>query len=196
MSGRRAPLFAAIAAGAVVLLAVFFLVLPKRSQVSEAKAELETVQQQTVQLRAQLASLAAARENAPEARQEIRQVDNQLPPTMDEPGLLLLIKNSVERSGIEFADISVANPTPGVTGTFSTVPVSVSIEGTYFSLASFLNKIETLPRAAKVLTGAISVATSSSTELELSMQISMELYTSDLSAGPGSEPGPTTTTGA
>jgi Tfp pilus assembly protein PilO len=196
MSGRRAPLFAAIAAGAVVLLAVFFLVLPKRSQVSEAKAELETVQQQTVQLRAQLASLTAARENAPEARQEIRQVDNQLPPTMDEPGLLRLLKNSVERSGIEFADISVANPTPGVTGTFSTVPVSVSLEGTYFSLASFLNKIETLPRSAKVLTGAISVATSSSTELELSMQISMELYTSDLSAGPGSEPGPTTTTGA
>jgi type IV pilus assembly protein PilO len=192
MSNRRAPVFVAIAAGAVVLLAVFFLVLPKRNQVSEARAELDTVQQETVQLRAQLASLQAAQANAPEARREIRKVNNQLPPTIEEPSLLLLLKNSVQAAGIEFADIAVANPTPGVTGTYSTIPVTVSLQGTYFSLASFLNKIETLPRAAKVLSGAISLATSTSTELELSMQISMELYTSDLSAGPGSEPGPST----
>ena len=192
MSEKRAPVFAAIGAGLVALLAVFFLVLPKRSEVSEARAELETVQQQTAQLNVQLASLNEAKANAGEARDAIRDVDNQLPPTLDEPSLILLLKNSVERSGIEFADISVSTPTPGSAGAFSTVPVTISLEGTYFSLAEFLYRIETLPRAAKVLSGSITSSTdsSSSTSVPLTMQLSLELYTSDVSAGPGSEPGP------
>jgi Tfp pilus assembly protein PilO len=191
MSEKRAPVFAAIGAGLVALLAVFFLVLPKRNEVSEARAELETVRQQTAQLNVQLATLNEAQANAPEAREQIRVVENQLPPTMDEPGLLLLLKNSVERSGIQFADITVSAPTPGLTGSFSTIPVTMSLEGTYFSLAEFLYQIETLPRAAKVLSGSITATTeSSSTTIPLTMQLSLELYTSDVSAGPGSEPGP------
>lgn len=192
MSGKRAPVFAAIGAGLVVLLAVFFLVLPKRSEVSAARTELETVRQQTAQLNVQLATLNEAKANAPQAREQIREVDNQLPPTLDEPGLILLLKNSIERSGIVFSDIAVSTPTPGSTGTFSTIPVTISLEGTYFSLAEFLYRIETLPRAAKVLSGSIASTTeSSSTTIPLTMQLALELYTSDVSAGPGSEPGPT-----
>ena len=85
MSDKRAPVFAAIGAGLVALLAVFFFVLPKRHEVSDARAELETVQQQTAQLNVQLATLNEAEANAPQAREQIRDVDNQLPPTMDEP---------------------------------------------------------------------------------------------------------------
>jgi Tfp pilus assembly protein PilO len=195
VSDRRAPVFVAVAAGLVLVLAVFFLVLPKRNQVSEARAALETVQQETAQLRTQLAILNAAKANAPEAHKQIRDVNNQLPPTVDEAGLLRLLKNSVEDSGIEFADISVSNPVLSGSGGFSTIPVTISLEGTYFSLAQFLHRIETLPRAAKALTGAITAGTTTSTGTSLAMQISMELYTSDVSAGPGSEPGPSTEVG-
>jgi Tfp pilus assembly protein PilO len=193
MSNKRAPILAAIAAAVVALLAVLFLVLPKRNEVSEARAQLESVRQQTTQLNAQLAALNAAKANAPQARAEIRAVDNQLPPTLDESGILLLLKNSVERSGIEFADIAVSSPTLGSTGEFSIIPVTITLDGSYFSLASFLNRIETFPRAAKVLSGSTTVSTapSSPSTIPLTMQLSMELYTSDVSAGPGSEPGPT-----
>ena len=195
MNDRRAPIFVAVAAGLVLVLAVFFLVLPKRHQVSEARASLETVQQETAQLQAQVAALNAAKANAPEANKDIRDVNAELPLTVDEPGLLRLLKNSVEDSGIEFADISVSNPVLSSTGGFSTIPVTISLEGTYFSLAQFLYRIETLPRAAKALTGAISVGTSTSTGVNLAMQVSLELYTSDVSAGPGSEPGPSSQVG-
>jgi Tfp pilus assembly protein PilO len=192
LSDKRAPVFAAIGAGLVALLAVFFLVLPKRHEVSDARAELENVRQQTAQLNVQLASLNEAKANAPQAREQIQDVDDQLPPTMDEPSLILLLKNSVEQSGIEFADITVSAPTPGSTGAFSTIPVTMSLEGTYFSLAIFLAHIETLPRAAKVLAGSITSSTGSpSSTVVLTMQLTLELYTSDVSSGPGSEPGPT-----
>ena len=192
MSGKRAPVIAAIAAALVALLTVFLLVLPERHPVSEARAKLEEIKQQTDQLNAQVAALIAAKDQAPKAHQEIREVDNQLPPTVDEPGLILLMKNSVERSGIEFADISASTPTLSASGAFSTIPVTISLDGTYFSLAEFLYRIETLPRAAKVLNGSItsSSGTTTTTTASLTMQLSLELYTSDVSAGPGSEPGP------
>ncbi|MBI3648789.1 MAG: type 4a pilus biogenesis protein PilO [Actinobacteria bacterium] len=197
MSGRRSPLIAGVAAGLVCVLVIFFLVLPKRGEVADARKSLGDEQSKTSQLQAQLNTLVEAKAQAPAARAVIRKVDQQLPPTVDEPGLILLLRNAAERSGVSFTQISVSAPTASTTDAFSTIPVAINIEGTYFSLAEFLYRIETLPRAAKVLSGAITASTggTGTTTNELSMQISMELYTSDTSAGPGSVPGPTTSGG-
>ena len=191
MSGRRAPLIAGVAAALVCFLVIFFLVLPKRASVSDAQKRLETVKNQTTQLEAQLRSLVDAKDQAPAARRTIRRVEQEVPPTVDEPGLILLLRNAAERSAVDFTDIGVSAPVTSADTTFSSIPVTISITGTYFSLDEFLFRIETLPRAAKVLTGSISPGTTGSVANELTMQISMELYTSDTSAGPGSAPGPT-----
>jgi Tfp pilus assembly protein PilO len=191
MSGRRSPIIAGVAAALVCALAVFFLVMPKRSEVSDARDQLDEVKAQTATLQSQLQSLIDAKDQAPKARQTIRRVDQEIPPTVDEPGLILLLRNAAERAGIEFTDISVGSPVTSDTSSFSSIPVTMTLSGTYFSLDEFLFRLETLPRAAKVLNGSISASTSSTLANELSMQISMELYTSDTSAGPGSVPGPT-----
>jgi Tfp pilus assembly protein PilO len=194
VSGRRSPIIAGVAALLVCALVVFFLVLPKRAQVSDAQQELDTVKNETAQLQAQLNALVDAKAQAPAARRTIRRVDQEVPATADEPGLILLLRNAAERSGVNFTDLAVSAPAASTTSSFSTIPVSITISGTYFSLDEFLFRIETLPRAAKVLAGTISAATSGTvggTTNELTMQITMELYTSDTSAGPGSVPGPT-----
>jgi Tfp pilus assembly protein PilO len=190
VSGRRSPIIAVVAALLVCTLAVFFLVLPKRAQVSDAQKHLDTVNNQTAQLKAKLRALVDAKAQAPAARKTLRRVDREIPPTADEPGLILLLRNAAERSGVDFTDLAVSAPVASSTSSFSTIPVSITIGGTYFSLDEFLFRIEKLPRAAKVLAGTISAATSGTTN-ELTMQITMELYTSDTSAGPGSVPGPT-----
>jgi Tfp pilus assembly protein PilO len=93
------------------------------------------------------------------------------------------------------------SPTPGTptldaaTG-LSAIPLAVTATGTYFQLTEFLYSIETLPRAAKVLNvtlapgGDSDVTTTTVTNL-LQLQANVVMYTSDQSAGPGSEPGPT-----
>jgi Tfp pilus assembly protein PilO len=191
MSGRRSPIIAGVAAALVCALAVFFLVLPKKSEVSDAQGELDQVKAETSSLQAKYQALIDARDQAPKARQTIRRVDQEVPPTVDEPGLILLLRNAAERSGVQFTDISVGSPVTATAGSFSSIPVTMTLSGTYFSLDEFLFRLETLSRAAKVLNGSISTSTSSTLANELTMQISMELYTSDTSAGPGSVPGPT-----
>jgi hypothetical protein len=67
------------------------------------------------------------------------------------------------------------------------------VTGSYFSLEEFLHRLETLRRAAKVT--SISLAASGTETIggagQLQMQLQVEFFTTDTSAGPGSLPGPT-----
>ncbi len=198
LRGSRAPLIAGAGVIALVFLMVFFLVLPKMGQVGDAEDELAAAQGEQGTLESQLAALEQAELAAPEARATIQEVERQIPPTADEPGLLLLIKNAAARAGVTLS-LTVGTPALDATSGLSTIPLAITASGNYFQLTEFLYSIETLPRAAKVVTvtlapggaeGDAATTTTTVTNL-LQLQASVILYTSDQSAGPGSEPGPT-----
>jgi Tfp pilus assembly protein PilO len=195
LRGSRAPIIAGAGVVALAAILVFFLVLPKMGQVSTAEAELAAAQAQQRTLESQLAALEQAEAAAPEAKAVIERVERQIPPTVDEPGLLLLIRNAAAGSAVAFSNLTPGTPTLNATTGLSEIPLAVTATGTYFQIAEFLYSIETLPRAAKVLTislapGSGDDTTTTVTNL-LQLQASVVLYTSDQSAGPGSEPGPT-----
>jgi len=194
LRGSRGPLIAGAGALALVLLVVFFLVLPKMGQVSDANDELAAAEGQQGTLESQLAALEQAEAAAPEARAIIRDVERQIPPTADEPGLLLLIKNASTDTGVTLATLTPGTPTLDPATGLSTIPLAVTATGGYFQLTEFLYSIETLPRAAKVVNVALAPSggegITTVTNL-LEMQASVVLYASDQSAGPGSVPGPT-----
>ena len=153
LRGSRAPIVAGVAAAwRSRCCMVFFLVLPKMDEVSTANEELAAAQAQQGTLESQLAALEQAEAAAPEAKAIIQDVERQIPPTADEPGLLLLVKNAAVRSGQWRTDEPDArHPGPrsrrrGCRRSRSPCPR----EGGYFQLTEFLYSIETLPRAAKV----------------------------------------------
>jgi Tfp pilus assembly protein PilO len=187
MTDRRAPIIAAVASVALSVLLLFFLVLPKRHQVSAAKEQLQEAQNQEATLVSQRNALLSDKEAAPIAKSTIAKVQQQIPPTLDESGVINLLQSSLNKSTVSW--LTATFGTPASSGNFSIVPVSLSIGGTYFQLAEFMYQIETFPRAAKVT--SISVTASEEAFPMLSMQVTLELYTSDVSAGPGSEPGET-----
>jgi Tfp pilus assembly protein PilO len=196
LKGSRGPLIVGVASIAVILLVVFLLVLPKMNQVSEANEQLTAAQAEQGTLESQLAALEQAQAEAPEARAAIQEVERQIPPTADEAGLLLLIKNAAARSGVTLATLTPGSPTLDATSGLSAIPLAISASGTYFQLTEFLYSIETLPRAAKVLTASLAPGGGDTEETStisnlLTLEASVVLYTSDQSAGPGSEPGPT-----
>lgn len=196
LRGSRAPLIAGVGALVLVGLLVFLLVLPKMGQVSDANDALAAAQAQQGTLESQLAALEQAEAAAPEAKATIQEVEQQIPPTADEPGMLLLIKNAAARSAVTLATLTPGTPTLDPASGLSTIPVAVTASGNYFQLTEFLYSLETLPRAAKVLNitlapgGGSDTTTTTVTNL-LQLQANVVLYTSDQSAGPGSVPGPT-----
>jgi Tfp pilus assembly protein PilO len=178
-----------VGAGAAILalLLVLFLVLPKMGQVTDAQQELEDTQAQQQTLSAQLSALEQARDEAPVNEAAIREVDGKVPPTADLPGLILFLRNAAALSGVQVLSLTPATPATAETGAFSSISVSASGQGSYFALVKYLNEIETLPRAATVQSMDLNPTEGS----VLSFAATITLYTSDVSSGPGSDPGPT-----
>lgn len=201
MGGKRAPLIAGVVVVVLVIAAVVVLVLPKKQQVADAKKSLASAQSQQQLLQTQLSALQQAQNDAPKNKEIIANVQRQIPPTVDEPGMLLLMVNSATNAGIKLWQFTPSTPLPDAQNAELTViPLSFTVKGSYFALAEFLYNVETLPRVAQVQSMQVGVgttATSGSTTTTVStlqMTGTVNFYTTDTSAGPGSQPGPTTGT--
>ncbi len=190
MGDRRTPIFAAVGVIVVLLLTVFFLVLPKMNQVSSADDQLAQAKSQEATLQSQLAALQQAQQDAPAARETIRQVDQAIPPTIDQQGFILLLQNAADQSGVDLFTITPgapqADPATGLTSSANTITVN----GSYFAITQFMFDIETLPRAAKISTLQMT-PTAEEGGSGLTGTATVTIYTTDTSAGPGSSPGPT-----
>jgi len=194
MQGRRAVIVAGAGAAVLALLLVLFLVLPKMAEVTTAEGELKDAKAEQQNLSVQLNALKQARDEAPQNEATIREIEGKVPPTADLPGVILFLRNAAAVSGVQVLSLTPATPTISPSGEFSSIAVSASGQGSYFALVKYLHEMETLPRAATV--ESIDLTPAEGTVLAFAATIT--LYTSDVSSGPGSEPGPTegTTPGA
>jgi Tfp pilus assembly protein PilO len=192
MDNRRAPLYAGLAVAGVAILLVLLLVLPKMGQVSQAQNQLDQAQSDQQTLESRKSALEDAKAAAPQARKTIAEVHKRIPPTADEPGLILLLQNAAISAGIDVLSLSPGTPVLDTTSGLSKIAVGVSATGTYFDMTDFMYQIETLPRAAIVTNLSLAPGETSQTGVPLlTLTASIQTYTSDTSAGPGSEPGPT-----
>jgi Tfp pilus assembly protein PilO len=185
-----------VAVVVVLLLAVFFLVLPKMNEVSSANDQLDQAVSQEGTLRSQLAALQQAQQDAPQARETIRQVDQAIPPTVDQQGLILLLQNAADQAGVDLFTITPGGLIFDAATGLTSIDNTMTINGSYFAVTEFMFNIETLPRAAKVTSLTVSPSGDSVTGGGLTATGSVTVYTTDQSAGPGSSPGPTSSGGA
>jgi Tfp pilus assembly protein PilO len=192
MDNRRAPLFAGLAVAGVAILMVLLLVLPKMSQVSTAQDQLDQAQRDQQTLESRKSALEDAKAAAPQARKTIAEVNQRIPATAEEPGLILLLQNAAISAGIDLVSLSPGTPVFDATTGLSKIAVGVSATGTYFDVTDFMYQIETLPRAAIVTNLSLAPGETSQTGVPLlTLSAAIQTYTTDTSAGPGSEPGPT-----
>lgn len=193
MGNARAPIFAAAGAVVIAILLVVLLVLPKLGQVSAAKEDLAAAKSQQQTLETQKGALEDTQAQAPENRATIDEVQKKIPPTADEPGLLLLINNAALDSGLDLTTLSPSPPVFDPATGLSTIVLSMSALGTYNEATEFSYQIESLPRAAKITSLSLAPAgtTDSLGNQVLTLSVQIDAYTSDTSAGPGSAPGPT-----
>jgi Tfp pilus assembly protein PilO len=192
---RRGPLIAAVVSGVVVLLAAMLVVLPKMHQVGQARDDLLTAQSEQSSLQTQLQILQDAQASAPVAQKQIEKIGKQIPTTADLPGLFRLLRGAADLSAVDFFSFSPGIPAADASATFSTISSGIIVTGSYFSLEEFLHRLEILPRAAKVTSISLATQGTDSTTgvatSEIQMQLQVEFFTTDTSAGPGSLPGPT-----
>jgi Tfp pilus assembly protein PilO len=193
---RRGPIIAAAVSVVAVVLAVVLLLLPEMNKVKAKRDEVTQAQGTEVTLRSTLANLKEAQANAPQTNKQIAKIDTQVPPTADLPGLLRMLRQAADSSAVDFFTVSPGQPTLDASSQFSVIPTQMTINGSYFSLEEFVYRLETLPRAGKIINISISgqagAAGGATETTSLTMQLTVQFFTSDTSAGPGSSPGPST----
>ena|SRR5438105_5330427 len=184
---RRGPLVAAGASLLVAVLVVVAFLLPRASAVNKKEKELTQAQHQQGQLEAQLQQLQQARRDARKVERQLSHLETRIPPTAQLPALIRFLQHGADQSAVDFVSISPGQPTNTPGQEISTIPTQVTAAGTFFSVEEFLFKLETLPRAVKVTQIQVGSGPKGLPQLQITM--TAEVYTTDASAGPGSQPG-------
>ena len=139
---KQIPLTPVIAAALLVVavVAYWFLINPKRSEIGRLSDDIEQLETQV-----QLATVNA-RKNQPVVR--IRVADlfalaKAMPDAEDMPGVILEMNSVASAAGIEFISIAPQAPTTSSTG-YRVLPIALKFEGNYFDLTDFLFRLRNL----------------------------------------------------
>jgi Tfp pilus assembly protein PilO len=188
---RRGQIIAGVVSVVLALIVAVALLMPRISAVGKRADDLSKARQTQGDLTNTLSQLKEARATAKRTRKQLAKLQTKIPPTADLPSLIRLLQNAADSSAVDFIQVSPGAPVASTTG-LSLIPTQINVTGSFFSVEEFLFKLETLPRAVRVT--QISVAQSGQTAGDLALQMTGEVYTTDASAGPGSDPGPTAPT--
>lgn len=182
---NRGPLLSALASGVGLLAFAFLVVFPRGAEVASVQSDLAEAEAGLASLQADLASLQTLRDDPAEVAR-LAALRKSIPTTADLADLLGLLRATADESGVTLASVAPGAPIAASAGASTSIPLAISATGQYFDLVRFLFELEHLERLMKV--SSISVQAESQGGQLLSLSLAGEVFTTDLSAGPGSDP--------
>ena len=149
--------------GVLTVLAAgwFFLVGPKRAAAEELRASAVAQRSMNAKLRTELDILKAQARDLPREQARLARVATKVPETRAMPSLVRALTEAAEKAGVQLDQVSPSPSTPfgGSGGAkaapdpdgLSVVPVQLMIGGGFYETQRFLDTLENMPRAFKVI---------------------------------------------
>lgn len=191
---RRVKIAIAIAVAVLVVVIWFFAYYsPAGDELSEKEEALEEAQAGEVALRAELESLRALEEEAPSQEAELRRLNAAVPLEPELDTFILEANRIAVESGIDWLSVSPNPPVIGAVGGASVVTMTIEVEGGFFQVLDYLNRLEELERLVVVDGVAVSAGGGEGEDAEgiagtgaprLSMSLDARMFTrSDVAFG-------------
>lgn len=194
---RRAVLIGAIGAVVVLVLWWFALWSPRASDIEAAEERRDLALDEVQQLELRLARLEALAEREPQLRRQVEDLRAAVPDTPDLGEFIIDANEAADLSGIDFLTITPAPPEPG--GDIedpAEIRVALTVDGGYFQVLDFLNRMAELPRLVVIDTLTVSSADEDGV-VRLSASISGRLFLTAVPSEPiEGEPTPPPAEGA
>ena len=185
MDARRQVGVAALIAVLITVVFFFLLLRPKLNTIAETREQVETAQDEELQLQADVARLRNIQRNAPDLRRDLARVATLLPESPQLPAFIRLLQDAANREGMELLSIAPSPPGAGTIEGVQVITVSVSVEGSFHRTEAFLASLEGLKRLVEVT--SISMSPRIDTQpftVTISSTMSMRMYV--VSAGESS----------
>lgn len=197
---------------AVVILGLWYAALwsPQKSALSEATGRRQSAEATRDELTTRVARLRASQKDEPMKRAQVETLRTTIP---DEPNLAAFIldtNDAASKSGIDFISVAPSEPVPAVpavAGAATPVPVQppggavpagagtppaeiklqLQINGGYFQVLDFLNRINEMPRL--VVTDGLTI--NSDDKAKLTVGITARMFVRSVPPGYGDVPAAT-----
>ena len=187
--------FGAVGAALVLLLAWFVLLWgPQGGRLEDARDREEAAASANSELELRLDRLQAAQADAPALQAEVEALRVAVP---DDPQLaqfILEANDAAAASGVDFLSVS---PTPPAASLDPLLPaavnLAVTVDGGYFQVLDYLNRLDAMDRIVVVDTLALAPAAAEGGPTTLSVTLAARMFTTASPDGlPGAAPVPAT----
>jgi type IV pilus assembly protein PilO len=136
--------------GAVLVVALWWMFVFSgiRSEASDVDKEIDTAKAETTSLEAQLAQLEDLEANGAETQARLEQLRKAVPEQADLAAFIDEVNALGAASGVEW--VSVAPSTPTLASGVNSIMFSMTVDGGYFQVLDFLNRVENMSRLVVV----------------------------------------------
>lgn len=206
----RVVALVAIATFGVVALWWVLVYSPRGGELSDTRDEVTRAEEERTGLDSTLKRLQAIDANGPATDARLQQLSEALPANPDLAGFITGAHEIAEEAGIDWISVAPTEPS-AAPGAPPTIRLSIQIEGGFFQVLDYLNRLEDLDRlvivdSVNITTGTAggggggggdtSTTTAASTggAPDLAVALTARMFTlSTLGAAPTTAPGATTT---
>lgn len=145
---KRTTLIACIAGGVVLILLWYFLLFsPTSKDLNDTRGQVSTAQSQKEELQNTIRRLKELSRNAAKQAATLRTLRAAIPANPDLGAFILQANDIATETGIDWLSISPSPPTTtGGGGPNSTIAVSMQVDGGFFQVLDYLNRLEDLDR--------------------------------------------------
>ncbi|MEA3076845.1 MAG: hypothetical protein QOF60_1753 [Actinomycetota bacterium] len=147
---------------ALVLSIVWFMVLwsPQGKSLDQAKADKVAAEQRASELQVRLTHLKKLEANAAVLEAEKAKLATAIPATDELDKFILAVNDRAAKSGVSFVSVSPVPPAAAGPGASSSAPpainLQIAVNGDYFQIMSFLEKLRDGERLVTVETFSLS----------------------------------------
>ncbi len=173
MSAHKKWLFGGIAASVLLFALGFMLVVnPARNQAADIQAQAESVEENNIMLANKLAQLQQQSTEVPAKLEEIAELQRKMPSEIKQPELVRTIEQEAQSAGVNLTGIAPGTPVALEGSATNTValPMSITAEGRYANVKTFVDNLERLERAFLIKAVDVTVSDAAIDSFSLSLE--------------------------
>lgn len=175
---RKGILVAVIVSVVVVLVWLVAFFLPQGKKISTLDSQVTALQQQVIQGNAKVAALKHTLQHAGQLTKMENELNKYVPATADIYDYINSLSTAVAASQMTLVSVSPTAATAPNGAAFTSIPISITVRGTYDHLLTLITDIYSLPRLTDIQKLAISGGGSSANRSSpLSADLSLLAFT-------------------
>jgi Tfp pilus assembly protein PilO len=144
---RRGMLIGIIGGALLLIVAWYFLLFaPTSNDLNDTRDEVTAAERQQQELENSIRRLKELSANQTQQEADLRTLRAAIPPTPDLGAFILQANEIATASGIDWLSISPSPPAANTSGANSTIALSIQVDGGFFQVLDYLNRLEDLDR--------------------------------------------------